>query len=586
MAKNIILCSDGTGNSGGKGRGTNVWKLFKALDLHDTRTQVSIHDDGVGTQDFVLFKILGGAFGWGLKRNIKRLYKFLVIQYDRGQNGAPDDDIFLFGFSRGAHTVRMVAGMLCRCGLVNRRECESERELDKRIDEAYEAYVKCFARTRRQRAPHSGTPLDAAQYAGLPAKELPDPPEVIAFRKQKYVLTDIPIKFIGVWDTVDAVGVPVDELREGLDLLQRVAILDRTLHPLVRHACHAVAIDDQRHTFHPVMWDERKKTPGQTIEQVWFAGVHANVGGGYPKDEMALVALNWMMAKAARQGVVFLDAIRRDYKAEADVHSKLYDSRAGLAAYYRYLPRDIKKICLEHGIEQPKIHVSVFDRIQRATDGYAPFNLPDDLAMEKEDDPALAGFDARVFDTYTAEFCLDPNRARLLGRTWDLVWYKRWLYYLWLVASGSFVYVVYRLGAQPASEPSGEWCAVSWIFTLLGAITPDAAAGALAALRINPLWLLVFAATFGALVFARRRVERRMSEISNAGWRYVFEDHRQQARTSFGGVEGRLLDLARRLRNSWWSRRVVPAFKSRIMPWLTLILVVLLSAWLIWRACR
>ena len=95
MPKNIILCSDGTGNSGGKGHGTNVWRLYKAIDLHHSPAQVSIHDDGVGTRDFVLFKMLGGAFGWGLKRNVKHLYKFLVVQYERGQGGAPGDDVFL-----------------------------------------------------------------------------------------------------------------------------------------------------------------------------------------------------------------------------------------------------------------------------------------------------------------------------------------------------------------------------------------------------------------------------------------------------------------------------------------------------------
>ena len=265
MAKNIILCSDGTGNSGGKGRGTNVWKLYKALDLHsDKRAQVSIHDDGVGTRDFVLFKMLGGAFGWGLKQNVKRLYKFLVVQYERGPGEAPGDDIFLFGFSRGAHTVRMVAGMVCRSGLVDRAQCGSERELDARIDEAYDAYVKCFERSKRKSEPHSGSPKKQEQFiVSAKAKPEDEPPELKRFRTQKYVIPNVPIKFIGVWDTVDAVGVPVDELRESLDLLQRVAILDKTLHSLVRHACHAVAIDDQRHTFYPVMWNEGELPNGQ-----------------------------------------------------------------------------------------------------------------------------------------------------------------------------------------------------------------------------------------------------------------------------------------------------------------------------------
>src|SRR5919106_2531604 len=105
MGKNIILCSDGTGNSGGKGRGTNVWRLYKALDVSDPSTQIAFYDDGVGSEDFRLFRIMGVAFGWGLARNVRQLYTFLVRHYH------PGDDIFLFGFSRGAFTVRSLAGM-------------------------------------------------------------------------------------------------------------------------------------------------------------------------------------------------------------------------------------------------------------------------------------------------------------------------------------------------------------------------------------------------------------------------------------------------------------------------------------------
>lgn len=584
MPKNIILCSDGTGNSGGKGHGTNVWRLYQAIDLHHpSRAQVSMHDDGVGTRDFVLFKLLGGAFGWGLKRNVKRLYKFLVIQYERGQGEAPGDDIFLFGFSRGAHTVRMVAGMVCRCGLVDRAQCGSERELDARIDEAYDAYVKCFARALRQREHHSGSPADAAQYAvAEAAKPAAEPPELARFRAQPYVILDVPIKFIGVWDTVNAVGVPFDELREGLDLLQRVAIRDKTLHPLVRHGCHALAIDDQRHTFHPVLWNERKLAPGQTIEQVWFAGAHSNVGGGYPKDQMALVPLNWMMTKARQHGVVFIEALWEGYRCEADVHSKLYDSRAGLAAYYRYLPRDIKKICLEHGIAQPKIHVSVFDRIQRASEAYAPFNLPDDFVLA--DAATAAGFDASLLDSYTAERSLDPHRAKLLGKIWDMVWIKRWLYLLTLAATFSLLYVIYWLGSQPAPAPGAEWRIVGWIFTVLGALMPDSASGALDALRSDPFWLFLFVAIFGALVFVTKRVDRRINEAGNASWRYVFENHRQQARVTFGAFESFLLDLARRLRNSWPSRRLMPFLRVRVMPGFALAATAALLVWLFWKA--
>ena len=120
--KNIIICSDGTGNTANKGRGTNVFKLFEAVDLtrpnhpKDGLPQVAIYDDGVGTERLKFLKILGGAFGWGLGRNVKQLYTDLARTY------SPDDGIFLFGFSRGAFTVRTLAGLIDTYGIPNHEE--------------------------------------------------------------------------------------------------------------------------------------------------------------------------------------------------------------------------------------------------------------------------------------------------------------------------------------------------------------------------------------------------------------------------------------------------------------------------------
>ena len=117
MNKNIILLSDGTGNGAAKRNKTNVWRLYDALDLHRD-DQVAFYDDGVGSQEFLPFKLLGGAFGWGLKRNIRELYKFLCRNYKSG------DRIYLFGFSRGAFTVRLLAGMIAYCGVYTERSEE------------------------------------------------------------------------------------------------------------------------------------------------------------------------------------------------------------------------------------------------------------------------------------------------------------------------------------------------------------------------------------------------------------------------------------------------------------------------------
>ena len=120
MPKNIVICSDGAGNTAIKGRGTNVFKLYEAVDLEGHKTnqaltrQIAFYDDGVGTGRLRLWRLLSGALGWGLSRNVRQLYADLARTYD------PGDRIFLFGFSRGAFTVRTVAGFIATCGIVDR----------------------------------------------------------------------------------------------------------------------------------------------------------------------------------------------------------------------------------------------------------------------------------------------------------------------------------------------------------------------------------------------------------------------------------------------------------------------------------
>ena len=138
--KNIVICSDGTGNSAIKDRGTNVFKLYEAVDFNGhlnnpmLTPQIAFYDDGVGTETFKPLKLLGGAFGWGLSRNVRNLYAALVRSYD------PGDKIFLFGFSRGAFTVRTLGGFITACGILNRSRYPTDADLVKTVEEAYEVY--------------------------------------------------------------------------------------------------------------------------------------------------------------------------------------------------------------------------------------------------------------------------------------------------------------------------------------------------------------------------------------------------------------------------------------------------------------
>ena len=370
MPKRIVICSDGTGNTGIKDRGTNVFKLFEAVDLESHRLdpsrtpQVAIYDDGVGTQAFAPLKIAAGATGWGLSRNVRHLYKELARVYD------PGDEIYMFGFSRGAFTVRTLAGLIAACGLVdlNKLETRTFAGLKRAVRDAYAAYRACY----RPWLWHAGG----------------DPSTDAAHRFKATLAHDheVRIRFLGVWDTVDAVGLPFflgDLINIGV---YRFKFPDSYLTPIVDCARHALAIDEQREAFRPVLWRER---PGDRarIEQVWFAGSHSNVGGGYPKQGMSLVALDWMLSHAQRAGARFgqdglrLNAADRDgLRSHASVDDKLYDSRAGLGVLYRWGIRDIAALCRAHGTAV-KVHVSVLERLAHGTDDYAPGNIPADAEV-------------------------------------------------------------------------------------------------------------------------------------------------------------------------------------------------------------
>ena len=361
MSKNIVICSDGTGNSAIKGRGTNVFKLFEAIDLngHKTRPeltpQVALYDDGVGTEDFKPLKIFAGATGFGLSRNVKQLYKELVRIYD------PGDRIFLFGFSRGAFTVRTLVGLIAACGILDVKKLSTAGALESAVNKIYKVYRKTY-RTKLVKL-----------FLGEPDTSMID-----RFRREHCRPGDATITFMGVWDTVDAVGLPF-HLSDFINMVfYRFKFRDHKLSKLVNHACHAVSIDDERHSFHPLLWYEGEEDAGR-IEQVWFAGAHSNVGGGYPKQGMSLVALEWMMRKAEQtghdgKGLRLLAADRALYYDHANVDDKLYDPRSGLGLFYRWKVRDMAAICRMHHA-RPAIHLSVLERIAHGTDDYAPGNL-------------------------------------------------------------------------------------------------------------------------------------------------------------------------------------------------------------------
>jgi hypothetical protein len=343
MAKKIILCSDGTGNKGGDGPDTNVFRIYKYID-NDTNYQITFYDDGIGTESSsTVWQTFAGAFGFGFKKNIKTMYRYLVKHYK------PGDKIYLFGFSRGAATVRALAGMICAVGLIKKDNVSRSGIVDN---------IKLYLEIRRAtRIYKSGNKQKAEEY-------------------KKKTHGSVDIEMIGVWDTVDALGFPKDSswlvigFSRMIDWLTnklfRQHCYDFQLDSNVKNVYHALAIDDTRYTFHPMLWDETAENRPQNIEQVWFAGAHANVGGGYDRTELSSIALHWMMKKAQYHGIKFFPDKLSDVNEEINVSGKLYNPRKGIWTYYRFKPRHMRDLSEGKLTGDIKIHESVLDRMRLA----------------------------------------------------------------------------------------------------------------------------------------------------------------------------------------------------------------------------
>jgi uncharacterized protein (DUF2235 family) len=450
MAKNIVLLSDGTGNSAAKIFKTNVWRVYQALDLSNA-SQIAFYDDGVGTSSFKPLALITGAFGWGLKRNIIAIYMFLCINYKRG------DQIFGFGFSRGAFTIRVLSKFILTQGLVT--NFESQDDLRRKAHTLYRDFRaeqsrphQCAGERNRARCEnkwHLSELWRSIVYRCL----RPFAPALSEIKRQP-----VPqIVFLGLWDTVDAYGMPIEELKTGINrYIWPLALKDFELDSRINKACHALSIDDKRTSFHPLLWDESKKgsdaaanTDEEQLTQVWFAGSHSNVGGGYPDDGLSYVSLLWMIREGEKKGLVICPHATDVFKINIAPFGRLYDSRAGLGAYYRYSPRCIDPLRDKQGayISHPKVHESVIWRIAVGADRYAPFNLAGNLRVVHGDSTirkfceckqamkldtnwyrALAG--PCVDETLKKEINdkideLKRPYAPAVQLTWDTVWWRK-----------------------------------------------------------------------------------------------------------------------------------------------------------------
>jgi len=354
MAKNIVICIDGTGNEFGLNN-SNVVHLYSLLDLKNTQ-QLAFYHPGLGTMGSPnalsrfsewWTKVFGLAFGYGISSALENCYSFLMEHYEEG------DSIFLFGFSRGAYCVRALAGMIHMYGLVRAG------------NEPLIRYVlKMFKKKNKKHEDFRLADKFRATFS-RPCK----------------------IHFSGVWDTVTSVGWLYNPLN----------LPYAAMNPDVQVGRHAVSIDERRAAFRQNLWRLDPDHP-QDIEQIWFAGVHSDIGGGYPENEsgLARITLEWMLAEAEAHGLLInpsrrnllLGAIGSD-KVKPDPLAPLHKSLKGWWWILEVFPRRYYDVRLKPPawrwklpLASPRyiapdsaIHPSVRDRIS-LDPTYRPVNLP------------------------------------------------------------------------------------------------------------------------------------------------------------------------------------------------------------------
>ncbi len=384
MPKNIVICCDGTGNEI-EDKQSNVLKLYRILKKNNN--QVVYYDPGVGTlgyqNDWNRFKqhtekLAGLALGYGLDRNVLDAYCFLVQHYNE------NDRIFLFGFSRGAYTVRVIAGFINTVGLLRPEQINlagyaliAYKQIS--VQEDFSS-TRIFERTLRPRRP--------------------------------------PIRFLGLWDTVSSIIVPRKD-RAYIPSFHQLAYTARN--PSVETVRHALAIDEKRRMFRPYFWQEKgvywggpfpsNNAVDQDIKQVWFPGVHSDIGGGYEEDESSLakLALKWMIEESPTElgfvtqnvNQIALGKKRANSKLEYSKPShkgKLHVSLKNGWQILEWIPKRKKFLVWPHRrsflgfylpqaeprfiSEEATLHVSVLDRKDDTEIQYDPDNLPKSYSVE------------------------------------------------------------------------------------------------------------------------------------------------------------------------------------------------------------
>ena len=287
----LIVLFDGTWND--PEDQTNVYRLSRCIQNYDGNVrQKFFYDPGVGTTKWSRFR---GALGYGLSKNLLQGYEWLAKHYTDGH------EIWLFGFSRGSYTARSLVGLINKCGLL-----------------------------------HIVTPklLEEAEKIYRDKSLSPDSEPCTNFRER--YSRKVKVHFIGVWDTVGALGVPGTFLSER----GKYAWHDTRLSSIVERAYHAVALDEFREVYNVALWtgaNGKPKPEHLEVEQRWFIGAHANVGGGYGSDPLADIAFQWMLGNAAKAGLKLNEFEVSPYAWKSAPKNSFKEFLGGMYAFFRKL---------------------------------------------------------------------------------------------------------------------------------------------------------------------------------------------------------------------------------------------------------
>jgi uncharacterized protein (DUF2235 family) len=417
MPKNIVILLDGTSNEISADR-TNILRLYGALEKSDR--QIVYYDPGVGTfgdENSWLrtwrkaLEIWGMATGWGLDQNVKEAYRFLIENYNNGKSHDGEaqarDRIYIFGFSRGAYSARVLAGFIHAVGLIRVHNLNlldyafraykaiSDKEQDDTASVDADAETATVDNVQEEDKPTDGKKNNSFKEVRLYERMLkPDRP---------------PIRLLGLFDTVASV---IEHGRHGIRLRSHAFTESNKSVESVRHA---VGIDELRSMFRPQLWPDggeywgnpfnRAASKPQDVREVWFAGVHCDVGGGYPEEEsgLAKLPLKWMIEQTMPMGLYYNTRTINDivlginpkktYVAP-NAHAKPHNSMNWAWAFLEFVPRFRPKGSERRGIfnitvplferraipSGAHVHQSVLDRVHNGS--LKPPNLPSDLSVE------------------------------------------------------------------------------------------------------------------------------------------------------------------------------------------------------------